>query len=239
MVVSRWCSWWRSIKDCQTTPLHVSPSLASSDILSLHQFSFLTPAIPWVSVTIVTRLLNLANGPIYSFFPSHFSFNQPLSQIWLVDIRHHPRRYTPLPLQIKNPWDPRRNRRLVLRMLWNTANTKSRIINKAPIYSMDIMRRNYSQFQSMVIIRRHISSLWMAKHRPILIWPWYSENACRRQVLMTQGGVYGLWVMTWENCINILKKHGTTDVKLEVLDNMVAISVLNDKCRYVERKCAI
>jgi len=33
-------------------------------VQSLHQFSFPTPAIPWVSVTIVTRLLNLANGLI-------------------------------------------------------------------------------------------------------------------------------------------------------------------------------
>lgn len=54
--------------------MQVSPSLHSDIlfVLSLHQFSFPTPAIPWVSVTIVTRLLNLANGPVYPFFSTLF-----------------------------------------------------------------------------------------------------------------------------------------------------------------------
>lgn len=179
------------------------------------------------------------------FFPSPFSFSRPLSHTWLVDNRHHPRRYTPLPLPLQNPWDPQRNRCLVLCVLSNKTNTKSRIINKAPIYSMDIMWRNDSQLQSngqntiiALIIRRNISSLRMAKHRPILIWPWYSENACRRQVLMTLGVVYGLWMMTWENCIKTLQKHSYSDVKLEVLDNSGCNMGLNDRYRYVESKGA-
>lgn len=104
-------------------------------VLILHQFSFPTPAIPWVSITIVTRLLNLANGS----FSSPFSFPQPLSQNWFVDSRHHPRRYAPLPIRIKTRWDPQRNIHLDLCVLSHKTNTKPRIINKEPIYSMDVM----------------------------------------------------------------------------------------------------